>query len=171
MLLLFSNGMVQIMLAFMYLFKKKPKKTGLDWPHHHPWPLAFITWHLMILLISAGKHESRGSKKMARDEKNMEVLLNTNSVLEKQSSWIYSIFKECIRFKNLKGFGVFVLEKKSTCFTTKPFSHFCNGKCHPQTPKASDTTTVHAIRFRESERVWSGNGTISLTEIIMFLSR
>lgn len=72
------------MLAFMYLFKKKMKKTGLDWPHHLSWPMGFITWHLMILLISAGKHENRGSKKMARDEKNMEVLLNTNSDLDKQ---------------------------------------------------------------------------------------
>lgn len=61
-LLLFSNGMVQKMLAFMYLLKKKPKKTGLDWPHS---PLAHGLYHLTsdVFLISARKHENRFEKK------------------------------------------------------------------------------------------------------------
>lgn len=172
MLLLFSNGMVQITLAFMYLFKKKTKKgwTRLTTPS----PLAHGFYHLTFHDIPnlCWYTCNQRFEKMARDEKNMNVLLNTNSVLEKQPSWLCSIFKECIlwneKFERIWGFCAW---EKFHLFQYKPFSHFCNGKRHPQTPKASDHTTVHVIRFWESERVWSGTGTKSLTEIIKFLSR
>lgn len=83
-LLLFSNGMVQIMLAFMYLFKKKLEDwTRLTTPSSLAHGFNHPTSDDIPNLLANMKTEV--PKKMARAEENIEVLPNTNSVLEKQS--------------------------------------------------------------------------------------